>query len=256
MYTHNSIYCAEQVPPETEFTVEVYLRPAGVQHNMIHGIDGAAGANSSLAQSGLEHGYPDSAPTGLRSITMRWSLLSAAYESELEDLVLGDFDLSVLPRSALSLDWKDHAVQHAAMVLGLAPNGDDWRNAFGTLNAAEGDSVGDGADAGPLQFSPRDQGDASKAGVEGAVWSALTTEEKEAAKLLGWREQADDRSWVEGAIRKVGTEHIHYEGALRSPHTPLRAPETAIKAEDSVVTNQLCFGKRRASAPSVQYVWH
>lgn len=187
---------------------------------------------------------------------MRWSLLSAAYESELEDLVLGDFDLSVLPRSALSLDWADHAVQHAARVLGLAPNGDDWRHTFGTLNATEAGSVGAGADAGLLQYSPRDQGDSSKVGVEGAVWGALSTEEKDAAKLLGWREQADDRSWVEGAIRKVGTEHIHYERTLRSPHTPLRAPATAIAAEDSIVTNQLCFGKRRASACSAQNVWH
>jgi hypothetical protein len=234
------------VPPETEFTVEVYLHPASaaVRHT------GPAGTSSGMRSDVdlAEHAYPTAA--GMRSLKMRWSLLSAAYKSELEDLVLGNFDLSVLPRSALNLDWDEPSVQDAASTLGLAPNGDDWRLTFGSDNTVEANSGVASPNVGSMPYTPRDQGDSCKVGVEGSAWSALSHEEKEAAKLLGWREQADDRSWVEGAIRLLGTEHRRDEGPLHSPHTPAHASRTAPtshKSDDVVVTNKLCFGKRRAS---------
>lgn len=247
-WPHTAVIC--DVPPETEFTVEVYLHPASAAVRHAGGIGTASLGMRSEIEELAEHSYPNGALTGMKSLTMRWSLLSAAYESELEDLVLGNFDLSVLPRFALGLDWADRAVQDAATTLGLAPNGDDWRLAFGSDNNVEASSVAAGPNVGSLPYTPRDQGDSCKVGVEGSIWSALSCEEKDAAKLLGWREQADDRSWVEGAMRLLDTEDRRDQGSLHSPHTPAHASRTATlspKAEDVVVINKLCFGKRRAS---------
>lgn len=241
-WPQTSVVC--DVPSETEFSVVIYLRPAS------QAVEASAVASSasSWAQGDFdfaEHGITDAVATRLNSIQMRWSLLSSAYESQLEDLVSGNFDLSVLPPSGLSLDWDKHVVQAAATSLGLASNGDDWRHAYG----AHSDSAATGA--GLLPFTPRDQGDSScKVGIEGAVWSALTDEEKDAAKQLGWREQADDNSWLEGETRLLGNEHRDGEKNAGSPQTPAHPSEPDAaphKADDDVVVNQLHFGKRRAN---------
>ena len=178
------------------------------------------------------------------SITkMHWSLLSSHYDAELEDLVEGAFDLSICPLEIP--DWEDHTVQAAATSLHLAGTGEDW-------------SPEDWAAAGmagvPLAITPREGQPRPKVGVEGVAWRRLSRAEKAAARVLGWRQQADDGSWVEGAERTVPVV-IDGSAVAGGGVTPLRTP---VRSADDVgagaggaadaagaVVSKLCFGKRR-----------
>ena len=177
------------VPAETEFAVEVWLRPNAL-------------ADPETAESTDTDGL-------LEKVEMHWSLLSAQYDAELDDLVEGTFDLSVLTRPAPT-DWSDTAVQMAAACLNLDPNGADW--------TGDDDGRGDHR-LEPTAITPRPNAPAPKAGVEGASWEALSPQERRAARRLGWRKQADDGSWVEGEERLVGG--------------------------GSAVSSRLCFSERR-----------
>ena len=166
------------VPAETEFAVEVWLRPNAL-------------ADPENAESTDTDGL-------LEKVEMHWSLLSAQYDAELEDLVEGTFDLSVLSRPAPT-DWSDTAVQMAAACLNLDPNGADWMGDDDGRGDHRLEPTAIEARSPRLHNAP-----APKAGVKDASWEALSPQERRAARRLGWRKQAKDGSWVEGEERLVG----------------------------------------------------
>ena len=92
-FLRSAIKCA--IPAETEYAVEVFIRPAGDSSN----------GNGSISK-------------------MRWSLLSSHYDAELEDLIDGAYDLSICPSEIP--DWEDPTVQAAAASLHLSRTGEDW----------------------------------------------------------------------------------------------------------------------------------